>query len=223
MAGESTENDPRWSEYNYPPLLKLFHYSISDLRDPMKSIARKLNAGAIVVLIIQPLQLLSTCLQLAAKCEVVRKRNLIYSILNCFLWPTLAFFIFHRGYVAICQGPLHTVSLMLFYGSSLCALIIWSYQAIAGGASNGIIKMVKLSQSDYVNTGNWHCFGGELKDQKLTKRTREGKFLFFVDFLVYLSVLQMRCILLCWGLWFQQTPDAKCQRHECLQDDVADY
>ena len=144
MAGESTENDPRWSEYNYPPLLKLFHYSISDLRDPMKSIARKLNAGAIVVLIIQPLQLLSTCLQLAAKCEVVRKRNLIYSILNCFLWPTLAFFIFHRGYVAICQGPLHTVSLMLFYGSSLCALIIWSYQAIAGGASNGIIKMVKL-------------------------------------------------------------------------------
>ena len=139
-----TETDPRWKEYNYPPCLKLFHYSVEDLQEPMKSLARKLNAGAVVVLIIQPLQLLNCILQVASKCEVAKKRYMFYAVLNCAVWPALAFFVFYKGYIAICQGPMHTFSLVLFYGFSALALFLWSYFAIGGGPANGIVKMTKL-------------------------------------------------------------------------------
>ena len=50
-----TQEDRRWLDYNYPPGLKMFHYSTEDLAPTHASLARKLNLAALVICLIQPI------------------------------------------------------------------------------------------------------------------------------------------------------------------------
>jgi hypothetical protein len=40
-----------WHHYNYPPLLKLIHYSTKELKQPQMSTARKLHAVALIIIV----------------------------------------------------------------------------------------------------------------------------------------------------------------------------
>ena len=50
-----SEEDRRWLDYNYPPGLRLFHYSTEDLTPPVAALARKMHVAALIVCVIQPL------------------------------------------------------------------------------------------------------------------------------------------------------------------------
>ena len=129
------DEDARWKQYNYPPLIKLFHYSLTDLQQPMLSLARRMHAAAIVVLIIQPVQLLNCILQVTSGCSAIRKYYIVYALANMLIWPALAFFVFYNGYTAICQGPRHSMALILFYAASATATFFYAYFAISGGGA----------------------------------------------------------------------------------------
>ena len=55
MKAENGAGDERWKNYNYPPCIRLIHYSLVDLQEPMYSLARKLHASAIIVALIHPI------------------------------------------------------------------------------------------------------------------------------------------------------------------------
>ena len=50
-----TQEDRRWLDYNYPPGLKMFHYSTEDLSPTHASVARKLNLASLLICLIQPI------------------------------------------------------------------------------------------------------------------------------------------------------------------------
>ena len=47
-----TQEDRRWLDYNYPPVLKMFHYSTDDLSPAHSSVSRKLNLAALIICLI---------------------------------------------------------------------------------------------------------------------------------------------------------------------------
>lgn len=51
-VGGMTEEDRRWLNYNYPPGLRLFHYSTAELAPPVASLARKMHVTALIVCVI---------------------------------------------------------------------------------------------------------------------------------------------------------------------------
>jgi hypothetical protein len=52
-TGSAKEGPINWQNYNYPPIIKVVHFSTDSLRQPFLSIAKKLHACAILVLAIQ--------------------------------------------------------------------------------------------------------------------------------------------------------------------------
>ena len=142
MEADNTDGDLRWKKYSYPPCCRLFYYSLEDLQEPMKSLARKMHAAALLVLIIQPVQLINCFMQVGSKCGLIHKYYIVYALCNALIWPSLAFFIFSRGFTAICQGPNHSKALVTFYGATAVALFFYAFFIFSGnGAANGIVKM----------------------------------------------------------------------------------
>jgi hypothetical protein len=47
------EGPINWQNYNYPPLLRIVHYSSDQLRQPHLGIAKKLHACALLILVNQ--------------------------------------------------------------------------------------------------------------------------------------------------------------------------
>ena len=54
-VGTLKEEDKKWLDYNYPPLLRMFHYSTEELSPPTKSLAKKMHIAALIIVVIQPL------------------------------------------------------------------------------------------------------------------------------------------------------------------------
>ena len=54
-VGALSEEDKKWLNYNYPPLLKMFHYSTDGLSQPVASLARHMHIAALIICVIQPL------------------------------------------------------------------------------------------------------------------------------------------------------------------------
>ena len=50
-----SEEDRRWLDYNYPPLIRVFHYSTGGLAPPVEALARKMHLVALIICVIQPL------------------------------------------------------------------------------------------------------------------------------------------------------------------------
>jgi hypothetical protein len=40
-----------WQNYNYPPIIRLVHYSTDSLKPPFQSLAKKLHACAVLIVI----------------------------------------------------------------------------------------------------------------------------------------------------------------------------
>ena len=51
-VGSLSAEDRRWLDYNYPPLLRLFHYSTDELTLPVKQLARKMHLAALLICVI---------------------------------------------------------------------------------------------------------------------------------------------------------------------------
>lgn len=50
---QSQEGPINWQNYNYPPLIRLVHYSTEHLKQPFLGLAKKMHACAILVIINQ--------------------------------------------------------------------------------------------------------------------------------------------------------------------------
>ena len=70
---------------------------------------------------------------------------MLYAFLNMFLWPGFQFFVFYKGYHALCQGPNHSLSIKLYYCGQVTLMLFWVlFLFIHKGAFNGIFKFSVL-------------------------------------------------------------------------------
>ena len=67
---------------------------------------------------------------------------MIYGVLNLIIWPTLSFFVFYKGYHALCKGPNHYISVNIYYCSQLMQLFFVAYFLVSPhGSFNGVLKI----------------------------------------------------------------------------------
>ncbi|KAL4499801.1 hypothetical protein ABPG72_015150 [Tetrahymena utriculariae] len=59
----SSKSGIKWTDFNYPPLIKIIHYDRSELQDPHKKIATLLWLGHILILIISIINFINNCVQ----------------------------------------------------------------------------------------------------------------------------------------------------------------
>ena len=78
----ATEDEKKWHDYNYPPKLRLIHYSLDGLHPTYTRMSRALNINVIVVFIIQILNLINTFVQITSDCEHIRTISILYSFLS---------------------------------------------------------------------------------------------------------------------------------------------
>jgi hypothetical protein len=68
MATESPKpgnSNVDWNDYNFPPLLKLFHFSLNDLVDPGRGVAKKIFIEWIMFISILAFNFISTVVLVA--------------------------------------------------------------------------------------------------------------------------------------------------------------
>ena len=84
--------------------------------------------------------------QVASSCEEIHGRFLFYSFMNLFLWPALAFFVFYKGYYALCLGKNHESSLKVYFVAQvIMCLFYFIFIFIRSGPWNGFAKFPILS------------------------------------------------------------------------------
>ena len=157
-----SEEDKRWSNFNYPPIIKLIHYSTQGLQQPYLTIVRVLNANVYLVVGIQLISLINCFAQVASDCDKIHGISVLYAFLSklfsrvsfsidVILWPMLAFFVFYKGYYAICKGPSHGTSLLLYYIASGIMILLWFVFTIIKSASfNGFTKLSVLKNCNLI-------------------------------------------------------------------------
>jgi hypothetical protein len=66
--------------------------------------------------------------------------------MNCLLWPALAFFVFYKGYYALCLGTNHAVALKVYYVTQVVQCVFFLYFTFTrSGAWNGFAKLPVLA------------------------------------------------------------------------------
>ena len=72
---------------------------------------------------------------------------ILYAFLNLFLWPSLAFFTFYKGYYGLCQAPNAASCFRWFICAQITSVLFWTiFMFIGSGSFNGVAKMVTLSE-----------------------------------------------------------------------------
>ena len=163
--GAQSEQDRQWLDYNYPPKLRLIHYSLQGLQQPFKRISQLLHANVFIVIAIQLLSLANCFSQIAnaSSCEKIRVIFVLYAflskcsknpshlnsrlvILDVILWPMLAFYTFYQGHYTVCKGPNHQIASKMFYiAQTIQCVLFFIFTIIHSGAFNGFTKLGTLS------------------------------------------------------------------------------
>ena len=92
QASQDSEGPINWQNYNYPPLIRLVHYSTENLRQPHLGVAKKMHACALLILFNQLIncKLLLICnfvvlnciIEAAADCPNIKNIIVLYSVLS---------------------------------------------------------------------------------------------------------------------------------------------
>ena len=95
-----SEEDKRWSNFNYPPIIKLIHYSTQGLQQPYLTIVRVLHANVYLVIGIELISLINCFAQVASDCDKIHGISVLYAFLSKLF---LIFHVFQMLYYSQCQ------------------------------------------------------------------------------------------------------------------------
>mmetsp|Transcript_22971 Transcript_22971/g.35457 ORF Transcript_22971/g.35457 Transcript_22971/m.35457 type:complete len:94 (+) Transcript_22971:126-407(+) len=90
-----------WHNYNTPPLLRLYHYQTKGIKEPTLGVITKMKLAADLIFVVSFINFLNNCLQMGSDCDLIRPRQVMYSIFNLIIWPSCAHFSFYYGYYGI--------------------------------------------------------------------------------------------------------------------------
>jgi len=133
-----------WHDYNFPPLIKLIHFKLSDFEGAEKSVIKKMYISWILLIVVLILNILST---IVLSATVLKGINVLYSFLNLFLFSVAGTFVFFWGYYGIAKresGPI----LRYKIGAGILAILYLMFSIWNLGAFNGWVRISELSDYD---------------------------------------------------------------------------
>ena len=136
-------NEVEWSDFNYPPVLRLFHYSTNKLKNPILRFARVLHYNFLIFLVISAINFLNNIVISAS--DVDPGVYIFYSLLNVFVFAPFALFVFYSGYYGIVKRPrtgFHLTAYKISQGIQ-CALY-FTFSIIRLGPFCGWAQIAKL-------------------------------------------------------------------------------
>ena len=71
-----------WHVYNYPPLLRLYHYQEHGIKQHTIDVIRKMKLAANIIMLIYLVNLINNIVQMSATCELIKTKQIIYSVLS---------------------------------------------------------------------------------------------------------------------------------------------
>eukprot|EP00923_Selenidium_pygospionis_P007156 GHVN01012281.1.p1 GENE.GHVN01012281.1~~GHVN01012281.1.p1 ORF type:complete len:234 (+),score=31.96 GHVN01012281.1:225-926(+) len=131
-----------WVDFNYPPLLRLFHFNLAELPDRMRSIVRWIHISFLVALLVMMINFIDVII-LAALGLQNGWWNLIYSLLNFFIGAPLGCFVFYSGYKALAKNDSKIKFRYLIMQGVLIALYV-VFALIPFGPFNGFIALALM-------------------------------------------------------------------------------
>eukprot|EP00347_Sterkiella_histriomuscorum_P001124 403373235 len=146
-SNNNNQSPISWHNYNYPPVLKILHYSTDQLRQPFVGLAKRMHACAILILVNTLINLLNVIIEIATDCEAIPNIIILYSLLNVPIFTFCALFSFSQGYYAICQGPGHKRKFCFYQITQVILVIAWFvFSIIKAGPFDGWTKIGVLSE-----------------------------------------------------------------------------
>jgi len=129
----------KWDDFNYPPLLRVIHYSSEELQEPARNISKRIHASFLILVLILFINVINCIVQTAQGGEGIM---IFYSVLNILIFVPLGMFTFYRGY----RGLANDIYLLKFYKIVQAILVILYivFSIIAAGAFNGWIRVKTL-------------------------------------------------------------------------------
>ncbi|CAD8117209.1 unnamed protein product [Paramecium sonneborni] len=134
---DKKSNQPNidWTDFNWPPIIKIFHFDLSELQDPYKSLVRLLYISYLLIFGTTCLNLLDSFIQAGIGYPKIR---ILYGFLNIFIFNGIQMYIFYRGYKGLCADQ----SLLKWYKIlHLIAAILWLIVSIIDALGwNGFVR-----------------------------------------------------------------------------------
>ena len=136
---KSQSNQIKWDDFNYPPLLRVIHYSSAELQEPARTLARRIHCSFLILVVILFINLINCIVQVAQGAEGIM---IFYSVLNILIFVPLGMFAFYRGY----RGLASDIYLLKFYKivQGILVVLFIIFSIIAAGAFNGWIRVKDL-------------------------------------------------------------------------------
>ena len=133
-----------WEDFNFPPLLKLFHFSLEGLPEDYKKISRMLLISFIIACVNILLNIINQIAQTAAGFEGIR---VFYAFLNGLILIPAAMFTFYRGYRGLCDNKDLLFIYKILQG---CLIIVWIlFSILDTQATTGFVRVGKLLDSGF--------------------------------------------------------------------------
>ena len=133
------------NNFNYPPLLRLFHFSTKKLQNPIKRVVIVLHIVFLTFLGICALNFLNNIVQAAS--DAAPGVYIFYSILNVFVLVPFALFVFYSGFYGMVRRPprYHLLAYRISQGIQ-CALY-FTFSILSLGPFNGWAQISSLGGS----------------------------------------------------------------------------
>jgi hypothetical protein len=128
-----------WGDYNYPPCLSIVHYDPEDVTDESKKATVKImHRVFLITVVVCALNLVSTIVDASLYADA-KKSWILYSILNLFVIPPLAMYIFFSGYKAMALSDSSLMSRYSLMGT-IQAIFYFLFTITPFGALNGLLS-----------------------------------------------------------------------------------
>ena len=146
-VGDSLRANPNpqidWNDFNYPPVLRLFHYNIEELQGAQKAIVSKMHLSYVIFLLSCVVNLASSLVMITDHGAIVR---ICYSVLNFIIIMPIVLYSFYKGYRGI---TFDASNLRLFKITQVILICLFLVCSIAHlGSFNGW-----MSVSVYLSAG----------------------------------------------------------------------
>lgn len=87
-----------WNDYNYPPVLRLYHYQTSGIKSKTLSVIKKMRVAADLIFIIAVINLFNNIIQMTSDCKLIQGSQIWYSIFGKLNYST------HSNQLFICRN-----------------------------------------------------------------------------------------------------------------------
>lgn len=126
-----------WDDYNFPPCIKVLHFSLNDFKGSERAVIKKMYVSWILLMTVLSLSILSN---IVLGATVLPGIIILFAFLNFILIGTFGTFLFFWGYFGIAKRE-SCKRIVYRIGQVILCLLYLVFSIIPAGAFNGWIKI----------------------------------------------------------------------------------